>query len=167
MSDTSTPTSRPPSSPRGSDHVVDGTPNDDRDGTRADIRDGIQDGGAAVVPRAHDSGLDRLARRVLGLRDAEPRALMDLQGSLVLSAVRCLITYVAIPVLLPAIAWAGVVARPVGLVLAVLAVAMSIRSLRRVWQANWTYRWAYTAFVAVVVGLLCVSIVLDVRFFLT
>lgn len=113
-----------------------------------------------------DSSLDRLARRVLGLRDAEPRALMDLQGSLVLSATRCLITYVAIPVLLPAIAWAGVVARPIGLVLAILAVGMSIRSLRRVWQANWTYRWGYTAFVAVVVGLLCVSIALDVRFFL-
>lgn len=120
-----------------------------------------------VPDDSHDSSLDRLARRVLGLRDAEPRALMDLQGSLVLSAVRCLLTYVAIPVLLPAIAWAGIVARPIGLALAILAVGMSIRSLRRVWQANWTHRWAYTAFVAVVVGLLFVSIVLDVRFFLS
>ncbi len=91
---------------------------------------------------------------------------MDLQGSLVLSATRCLLTYVLIPILLPAIAWAGVVARPLGLALAIAAVGMSIRSLRRVWQANWTYRWAYTAFIAVVVGLLAFSIVLDVRFFL-
>lgn len=113
------------------------------------------------------SSLDRLARRILGLRDAEPRALVDLQGSLVLSAVRCLITYVFIPVALPAIAWAGVVARPIGFVLAVLAVGMSIRSLRRVWQANWTHRWPYTAFIAVVVGLLLFSIVLDLRFFLS
>lgn len=124
---------------------------------------------AATDTTATDHGhssLDRLARRVLGLRDAEPRALIDLQGSLVLSAVRCLITYVFIPVILPVIAWAGVVARPIGLVLAVVAVAMSIRSLRRVWQANWTHRWPYTAFIGVVVGLLAFSIVLDIRSFL-
>lgn len=109
------------------------------------------------------SATDRLARRVLLLRDAEPRALVDLQGSLVLSAVRCIISYVLIPVALPLVAWTGVVATPVALVLAVVAIGMATRSLRRVWQADWTHRWAYTAFIVVVVGLLAVSIVVDVN----
>jgi hypothetical protein len=108
------------------------------------------------------SSMDRLARRVLLLKDAEPRALMDLQGSLVLSAVRCIISYVAIPIMLPVVAWAGVVATPLALLLAVVAIGMAVRSLRRVWQANWAHRWPYTAFIVVVIGLLAVSIVVDV-----
>ncbi len=105
--------------------------------------------------------MDQLARRVLGLRDAEPRALVDLQGSLVLSAVRCIIAYVLVPILLPLAAWADVVATPLDLTLSVVATWLAIRSLRRVWQANWTYRWAYTVFIGVVVTLLAVSIVFD------
>lgn len=119
---------------------------------------------ASAAGRAEPRGsLDRLARRVLLLRDAEPRALMDLQGSLLLSGIRCLISYVLIPVVLPVVAWAGTVATPLALVLAIVAIGMSVRSLRRVWQANWTHRWWYTAFIVVVVGLLLVSIAVDVR----
>lgn len=106
--------------------------------------------------------LDELARRVLGLRDAEPRALMDLQGSLVVSAVRCILTYVVVPVLLPLAAWANVVATPLDLVLSVAAMLLAVRSLRRVWQANWTHRWTYTGFIAVVVVLLGISVVTDI-----
>lgn len=138
----------------------------DPDGAAVDRSDQGPDAPAHASAGHGHGSLDLVARRVLGLRDAEPRALVDLEGSLVLSAVRCILTYVLIPVLLPAIAWAGVVARPLGLALAIAAVGMSIRSLRRVWQANWTYRWPYTVFIAVVVGLLAFSIVLDVRFFL-
>lgn len=107
--------------------------------------------------------MDRLARRVLGLRDAEPRALMDLQGSLVLSAVRCIIAYVLVPLLLPLAAWADVVATPVDLVLSTVAIMLAVRSLRRVWQANWTHRWAYTVFIGVVVALLAISVGFDLR----
>jgi len=107
--------------------------------------------------------MDRLARRVLGLRDAEPRALMDLQGSLVLSAVRCIIAYVLVPLLLPLAAWADIVATPVDLVLSVVAIMLAVRSLRRVWQANWTHRWAYTVFIGVVVALLAISVGFDLR----
>lgn len=119
---------------------------------------------SADSPRSGGGGqgpMDQLARRVLGLRDAEPRALMDLQGSLVVSAVRCIVTYVLVPILLPLAAWADVVATPLDLALSVVAILLAIRSLRRVWQANWTHRWAYTAFIGVVVALLAVSVVVD------
>jgi hypothetical protein len=113
-------------------------------------------------PRPHAGPLDLLARRVLGLRDAEPRALVDLQGSLVVSAVRCILAYVVVPIALPLIAWADVAAAPLSLVLSVLAVVLGVRSLRRVWQANWTHRWVYTGFIAVVVVLLGITITNDV-----
>ncbi len=117
---------------------------------------------AAEAPPAHPGPLDELARRVLGLRDAEPRALVDLQGSLVVSAVRCILAYVVVPIALPLVAWADVVATPASLVLSIVAVLLGVRSLRRVWQANWTHRWTYTAFIAVVVVLLGITITVDV-----
>lgn len=118
--------------------------------------------GAVARPLAHPGPLDELAKRVLGLRNAEPRALVDLQGSLVVSAVRCILAYVVVPIALPLVAWADVVATPTSLVLSILAVLLGVRSLRRVWQANWTHRWSYTAFIAVVVVLLGITITLDV-----
>jgi hypothetical protein len=118
--------------------------------------------GRATPSRARRGPLDRLARRVLLLRDAEPRALFDLQGSLVLSCIRCILTYVLIPLALPLVGWADVVATPLALVLSVVAGGMAVRSLRRVWQAEWRYRWAYTGFIVVVVALLAVGIGFDV-----
>lgn len=122
---------------------------------------------AATAAGSHHGPLDRVARRVLGLRDAEPRALFDLQGSLVLSCIRCILTYVVIPIAVPLASWAEVVATPLSLVLSVAAVGFAVRSLRRVWQADWRYRWAYTGFIAVVIVLLAIGIVLDVGTLLT
>lgn len=118
-------------------------------------------------PAARRSSLDRLTRRVLLLRDAEPRALFDLQGSLVLSCIRCILTYVVIPIAVPLVSWAEVVATPLSLVLSVAAILLAVRSLRRVWQADWRYRWAYTGFIVVVVVLLVVGIAFDVRSLVT
>jgi prepilin signal peptidase PulO-like enzyme (type II secretory pathway) len=109
------------------------------------------------------SAADRLARQLLRVEGAEPRTLMPLKGSLVISAVRCVITYVMIPVLAPVISGFGLVATPLSLALAVAAGVMAVVSLRRVWLADWTRRWAYTAFIAVVLVLLGVAAAFDVR----
>lgn len=109
------------------------------------------------------SAADRLARQLLRVEGAEPRTLMPLKGSLVISAVRCMITYVLIPVLAPVISGFGMVATPLSLALAVAAGVMAVVSLRRVWLADWARRWAYTAFIAVVLVLLAVAAAFDVR----
>lgn len=109
------------------------------------------------------SPADRIARQVLLIEGADPRAVFDLKGSLLISAIRCTLTYALIPALAPIISWAGVVAAPIALVLSVIAVLMAINSLRRVWLADYRHRWPYTAFIAVVLGLLAVAIVWDVR----
>ena len=109
------------------------------------------------------SKLDQVARWVLRVEGAEPRALVSLKGSLVLSAVRCLVTYVAVPILLPLVGWLGDVATPLSLVLSVAAMALAVNNLRRVWVADWTGRWGYTAFSLVVLVVLGALVVLDVR----
>ena len=109
------------------------------------------------------SAADRLARRVLRVENAEPRALMPLKGSLIISAVRCVITYALIPALLPVISGLGVLATPLSLALSLVATVMAIVSLRRVWLADWSGRWGYTAFIGVVLVVLAVVIAIDVR----
>lgn len=104
---------------------------------------------------------DRLARRILRIEDEAPGALFPMRGSLVLSAVRCLLTYVAIPLLVPVFGWLAPVAAPLSLVAGVVALAMAVTSLRRVWAAHWSGRWAYTAFAAVVITALLALIAYD------
>lgn len=109
------------------------------------------------------STADRIARQLLLIEDAAPRSLVTLRGSLVLTAVRCVLTYALIPALSPLIGWLGAVASPVSLVLSLAAIALSINSLRRVWLADYRHRWPYTAFIAVVVLLLTLVVVGDTR----
>ncbi|MCC5947128.1 MAG: hypothetical protein JJT89_01620 [Nitriliruptoraceae bacterium] len=109
------------------------------------------------------SAAERIARRMLLVEGADPKALMDLKGSLVISAIRCVLTYAIIPAMTPLISWSGAVATPVAIVLTLLAMGLAINSLRRVWLADWTYRWSYTAFIGLVLLLLGITLVFDVR----
>lgn len=106
---------------------------------------------------------DGIARSLLRLEDTEPRALVPIRGSLAISAVRCLLAYVLVPIAGPLIGLSGVVARPVSVVLSVAAATLALMSLRRVWAAEWKYRWAYTAFSLVVLALLTTVVVIDLR----
>lgn len=118
---------------------------------------------ATAAPARPRSAADRIARQILRVEGAEPRALMPLKGSLIISAVRCVITYALIPALGPVISGFGLVATPVSLALAVAAGVMAVVSLRRVWLANWQRRWAYTVFILIVLVLLTVAAAFDVR----
>lgn len=109
------------------------------------------------------SAADRLARQLLRVDQAEPQALMPLKGSLVISAIRCVITYAIIPAMAPVITGLGVLATPLALLLSVVAAVMAVVSLRRVWLADWSRRWAYTAFIGVVLALLATTMVFDTR----
>jgi hypothetical protein len=109
------------------------------------------------------STADRIARQVLRIGEADHQALLSLKGSIWLSGIRCIITYAILPALAPVVGWIGVLARPLSVVLVLAAMVLSVHSLRRVWLANWAQRWAYTAFIAVVLVLLTVVLVVDIR----
>jgi hypothetical protein len=112
---------------------------------------------------AQRSVLDRIVRQALLIEDASPRAMFELKGSLVLSAVRCVLMYAVIPLVVPLISWAGVLATPLSLLLSSAAIVLAITSLRRVWMADYRYRWPYTGFILLALGLLTMVVVLDIR----
>ena len=96
------------------------------------------------------------------MQEIDPTALIPLRGGLVIASIRCVITYVLVPLLFPIIGVAGWVAAPFAIALSLLAIGLSLQSLRRVWVADWRLRWPYTAFIGTVVLVLVGSIVWDV-----
>lgn len=108
---------------------------------------------------------DRAMRRLLGIRAPDPTSARGahraFRVSVVVSAVRCLVTYIAIPMLLPLLSLAGWVAAPVGIVLCVIAGISGVLSVRRFWRADHRHRWTYTAFIAVVFAVLTLSVLTE------
>lgn len=122
---------------------------------------------AAVTPRPvpsfrSESGADRLMRRLLGVTGIDRRsgqgAHRAFRIAVVVSAVRCLITYLAIPVLVPVLSLSGWVAAPVGIALCAVAVVNGIVALRRFWISDHRYRWMYTVFMGIVFLILAVAL---------
>lgn len=108
---------------------------------------------------------DRFMRRLLGVRAFEARpereAHRAFRISVVISGIRCLITYLVVPVLVPVLSLAGWVAAPIGIALCVYAVVNGVVSLRRFWGSDHRQRWVYTIFMTVVFGILAVALVSD------
>lgn len=111
--------------------------------------------------------IDRAMRRLLKVGDdvdrgAVLRARRNTTTAIVVAGIRCLITYILIPVLAPYIVLVRTIGAPLSIALSVLGITMGISATRRFWVADHRYRWAYTGFIAVVVVLLTVGIWLDV-----
>ena len=100
----------------------------------------------------------RVERRDLGSAAGAHQAF---RVSVVISALRCLITYVLVPVLVPILSLGGWVAAPIGLALCAVAAANGVVSLRRFWRADHAHRWTYTIFIAVVFLILAVATVTE------
>lgn len=82
--------------------------------------------------------------------------------SLVISGIRCLATYLAIPLLVPLVSFAGILAAPVGIALCLLAFVTGTAGVRRFWIANHRGKWTYTWFMAVVFVILTIALAVDV-----
>ncbi|GAA4262186.1 hypothetical protein [Dietzia aurantiaca] len=125
-------------------------------------------GAAAGVPRFRsDAAADRVMRRLLGVDGLDPSASTGahraFRTSVLVSAVRCLITYLLIPILVPLLSLSGWVAAPIGIVLCVIAVVNGVVSVRRFWVADHPRRWVYTGFMAVVFVILGVAMVSELH----
>lgn len=110
---------------------------------------------------------DQWMRRILRIQgDPVPGAVFDarnkLRSSIIISGIRCIITYLLVPIVTPIIGFLGVLAAPLSIGLSVLAIVLGYNSLRRFWLADHRLRWRYTAFIAVVWSLLLVGIGIDV-----
>lgn len=125
--------------------------------------------GVGVVPVR--SKVDRVARKVLFLEPDAPRASIfgaqdAFSKSIALSAVRCLITYIAIPLLGPIVGLSGAVGPILGFVLGVVSMVAIFFSTRRFFAADHRWRWGYAAIGGSIFAFLAVGIVIDaVRLF--
>ncbi|MGH9291772.1 MAG: hypothetical protein ACRD0B_08045 [Acidimicrobiales bacterium] len=114
------------------------------------------------------SGADVAMRRLLRIparprsvpRDEEVHRLFS--GSILISAVRCLLGYVLLPILTPVLHVAGALGPALGIPLGVVALVFDIRGMRRFFLADHRYRWPITALYLAVMVLVMVLLVHDI-----
>lgn len=82
--------------------------------------------------------------------------------SMLVSALRCLLTYVVFPVVTPLLGTAAAVGPAIGLPIAVVALWFDVMGIRRFWLANHRWRWPVTFVYLGVMGLVSVLLVGDI-----
>ena len=83
-------------------------------------------------------------------------------ASILLSTIRCMLTYVILPLVKPVVDLSGGVGPVLGLVLGAVSAAAIVISMRRFWAADHRWRWAYTAVGGGIIVLLAVQSAGDV-----
>lgn len=114
----------------------------------------------------HNSRADQAMRRLLRVSAPRRGSIMGahraFRWSIVVSGIRCLITYLAVPIALPLLSLAAWFAAPIGIVLCVIAGVNGVISVRRFWLADHRHRWMYTAFIGVVFVVLAIALTADI-----
>jgi hypothetical protein len=116
----------------------------------------------ATVPRpAADAAMRRVLRIPDGRAAPEGAAQRAFSTSILVSATRCLLTYVVLPFLAPALGLAAGVGPAIGIPIGIVAIASNVLTIRRFWAADHRWRWAYTAVALTVIALLLVLMAED------
>lgn len=120
---------------------------------------------AAPVTR---SDADRRMRKLLRLPVDGPRtSIIAAQNaasrSIAISAMRCLLTYVIVPVLGPVIGLSGGVGPVLGLIIGAVSMVAIVAAARRFFAADHKWRWGYGAIGGSILVLLTWQAVVDVR----
>jgi hypothetical protein len=117
----------------------------------------------ATAPRpAADVAVRRLLRIPDGPPAPEGAAQRAFSTSILVSATRCLMTYIVLPFVAPALGLAAGVGPAIGIPIGVLAIGCNILTIRRFWAADHRWRWAYTAIALTVIALLLILMVVDI-----
>ncbi len=108
---------------------------------------------------------DVFMRRLLRVPDVPtkrpPSANRAFSTSILVSAVRCLLTYVLLPFVAPLVGFASGVGPWIGIPLSVLAIVFNVVSIRRFWLLDHKWRWGYTFIGSSVIVLVTVLLVSD------
>jgi hypothetical protein len=113
------------------------------------------------------SPADRRMRRLLRLApDGPRRSIFDAHGvvskSIAISAMRCLVTYVAIPLLGPIIGMSKEIGPWVGIALSTVTIVAIIAATRRFVAADHKWRWWYASLGSVLIVLAMVQAAIDI-----
>ena len=110
---------------------------------------------------------DRFMRRVLRLPvDAPRQSIFGAENafgkSIAISATRCLITYVFLPLLAPIVNLAGAIGPILGLLLGAVSMVSIVFSMRRFFASDHKYRWYYASLGSALLVLLVVAAGFDI-----
>ncbi len=110
---------------------------------------------------------DLIARRVLRISDAPAvgstkAAYGAFQRSMLISALRCTLTYVVFPLVLPALNFAHGFGPALGLVIGVVAIVCDVFAVRRFFVLDHSWRWRFAIVAGGVVSLLAFLLVRDI-----
>lgn len=116
---------------------------------------------------ARSSAADAAMRAVLRVPERKAATRDEAQRlfgtSMLLSAARCLLTYVIFPIVTPLLGTATSVAPAIGLPIAVVALWFDVLGIRRFWLANHRWRWPVTLVYLAVMALVSALLVGDIR----
>lgn len=122
-----------------------------------------------VVPtHPQRSPADRRMRKFLRLPEDGPKvSIIDAQNafskSILISATRCLLTYVALPLLAPVMNLGGWMGPVLGLLLGAVSMVAIVFSTRRFFAADHKWRWGYFGIGGGIFVLLIVQAVIDLQ----
>lgn len=99
-----------------------------------------------VRPQSHGNA-DRFARQVLRIQEpVDPQEVHNIfSSSIALSATRCLLSYIILPVLAPWLGTLPLVGPAIGVPVGILALVFDVKAIRRFFQADHRWRWAAAA----------------------
>ena len=82
--------------------------------------------------------------------------------SIALSAIRCLLSYVVFPIVVPAVGGAAAVPPAAGIPIAVVALVFDVIAVRRFWAGSHPWRWPVTLVYLAVMGLVLALLAGDI-----
>ncbi|HQV57940.1 MAG TPA: hypothetical protein PKV27_08000 [Ilumatobacteraceae bacterium] len=144
--------------------------------SRCPVQHTAPDPGVCPFPHTtkvvHRSKADLFVRRLLRIRErpagvSTASAYRTFQRSMLISAVRCTLTYVIFPFVMPAIGLATGVGPVLGIIIGVVAMTCDVFTIRRFFAVDHRWRWHFSAVALCVIGLLAVLLVQDIVHLLT
>ncbi len=110
---------------------------------------------------------DHVVRRVLRIREraadaTSASAYGSFQRSMLISAVRCTLTYVVFPFVAPAVGFATGVGPVLGILIGTFAIVCDMFTIRRFFAVDHKWRWPVSTIAFSVICLLAVLLVQDV-----
>jgi len=121
--------------------------------------------GAAITPGAGPRRpADRFARRVLRIGDpvGEPEVHNIFSSSIALSATRCLLSYIILPVLAPWLGTLPLIGPAIGVPLGIVALVFDVRAIRRFFQAEHRWRWVAAGLYLVIMVMVTALVARDI-----
>ena len=82
--------------------------------------------------------------------------------SMVISGIRCTLSYVVFPWLLPLLGVAGGITAGLGLPIGLVAIFFNVWSIRRFWKSNHNLKWIVAAINVSVIILLLILVAIDI-----